>query len=464
MKTRPFRPVRLSRFALRPVLPLAALPLVALAAPVLGQAPASAPAHDHAAHGAPHSTGQPAASPVDLGDIDGDGGVSAFYEWAGEIPAPGQMLREEPLPADRRQPQSGQALRILYSSTSGVGDQGPIVVSGMLFLPQGTAPQGGWPLVSWAHGTTGFADVCAPSWNGTSLRDQAYLQRWLEAGFAVVATDYEGLGTDGVHPYLVWRSEGHAVLDAARAAAAAHPGLLSRRVVLVGQSQGSGAAIGAAYLAKSYAPQVELLGTVATGLVMTFETPEAAGLAAKGEEMTDPRAMDPGFAMLRIAGTDRALNPHLDPADFVTPAGYPLLRLARRGCLRDLMAKAQEMGLKNGRTVFAADIAPLDSKMDAAFAFTDGRIPGPLFVGTGLADDMAGTQGQYNAVTAMCAAGTQVHWHTYPGEDHSTAVTVSAADSIPFAQGLLKGEVPSSNCATITHPGPVQPRKGPYID
>ncbi|MCW2336107.1 hypothetical protein M2337_000340 [Sphingobium sp. B2D3A] len=455
MMTRPLRPApshrsdRLVRLALWSV-----LPLVALAGPAMGQEAAPAPEH----------TAQHTASPVDLGDIDGDGGVSAFYQWTGEIPAPGQMLRQEPLPADRRQPESGQALRILYSSTSGVGDQGPIVVSGMLFQPKGSAPKGGWPLVSWAHGTTGFADVCAPSWNGTSLRDQGYLQRWLEAGFAVVATDYEGLGADGVHPYLIWRSEGHAVLDAARAASAAYPAVLSRRVVLVGQSQGSGAAIGSAYLAKSYAPQLDLLGTVATGLVMTFDTPEAAGQAAKGEKMTDPRAMDPGFAMLRIAGTDRALNPHLDPADFVTPAGYPLLRLSRRGCLRDLMAKAEEMGLKDGQTVFTADLAPLDSKMDAAFAFTDGRIPGPLFVGTGLADDMAGTQGQYNAVRAMCAAGTQVHWHTYPGEDHSTAVTVSAADSIPFAQNLLKGHVPASNCASIQHPGPVQQRKGAYID
>ena len=71
--------------------------------------------------------------------------------------------------------------------------------------------------MAWAHGTTGIADVCAPSWRGNSERDKEYLDAWLKSGFAVVATDYQGLGTPGVHPYLLWRPEGYSVLDSVRA-------------------------------------------------------------------------------------------------------------------------------------------------------------------------------------------------------------------------------------------------------
>ncbi|SFG00538.1 Acetyl esterase/lipase [Novosphingobium sp. CF614] len=406
------------------------------------------------------STLQAAAPPApsaDLGDIDGDGGVSDFYAWNGPLPGPGRMLRQERLPADRTQPDAGKALRVLYSSTSGVG-QGAIAVSGMVFLPKGKPPKGGWPIVAWAHGTTGFADVCAPSWTGTSARDKDYLQKWLEAGFAVVATDYEGLGTKGVHPYLIWRSEGRSVLDGVGAALGAYRGRLSNRVVIVGQSQGSGAALGATYLAKDYAPRLKVLGTVATGLVMTFDTPHGRDYVAKSNTLTDPHFMNPGFAMLRIAGIDRALHPDLDPANFVKPAGYALLRTARKACLHDLLSQADKQGL-TGQQIFVENLGPIDGTMDANFDFPDGRMPGPIFVGTGLADDMAGTQGQYNAVRAMCAAGTNLQWHTYPGEDHGSAVNVSARDSIPFAKALLEGKPQPSDCASIAPPGPIQKKR-----
>src|SRR4029078_9309383 len=92
-------------------------------------------------------------------------------------------------------------------------------ISGTVHVPQGKAPKGGWPVVTWAHGTIGRADACAPSSIGRPAQyDQKLLNGWLKAGYAVVRTDYEGLGTPSTHPYLIGRSEGHSVLDGARAA------------------------------------------------------------------------------------------------------------------------------------------------------------------------------------------------------------------------------------------------------
>ena len=94
----------------------------------------------------------------------GDGRVSAFYTWEKAIPAkPGKLLRSEPLDQTLALPGSAKQLRILYSSTDGIDGKSPIVVSGALFIPQGKAPEGGWPVVTWGHGTVGVADICAPS-------------------------------------------------------------------------------------------------------------------------------------------------------------------------------------------------------------------------------------------------------------------------------------------------------------
>src|SRR3954452_2105660 len=97
---------------------------------------------------------------------------------------------------------------LLYRSTGARGKAA--AVSGVLTIPKGKAPKGGWPVVTYAHGTTGIADICAPSRDSASNPAHGYiayanpmLQQWVKAGYAVVRTDYEGLGTPGIHPFLV---------------------------------------------------------------------------------------------------------------------------------------------------------------------------------------------------------------------------------------------------------------------
>ena len=62
------------------------------------------------------------------------------------------------------------------------------------------SPAGAWPIVAWTHGTVGVADVCAQSYTQRSDRDKAYLGTLLAQGYALVATDYQGLGTPSPHP------------------------------------------------------------------------------------------------------------------------------------------------------------------------------------------------------------------------------------------------------------------------
>ena len=164
----------------------------------------------------------------------GDQDLSPFYRRTEALPArPGAMLREEPIAAQPEMTGAGSAARIFYASTDLRWHAGIVPVSGTLYLPKGEPPAGGWPLVAWAHGTLGVSDRCAPSWSGHKPRDAVYINRWLENGFAVVATDYQGLGGPGPHPYLIWEAEGRSVLDAARAALAAHADRLAKKVFIV---------------------------------------------------------------------------------------------------------------------------------------------------------------------------------------------------------------------------------------
>ena len=148
--------------------------------------------------------------------------------------APGTLLDYQPLP---NAPDGAAAYRVLYRWTGLKGE--PIVVSGAIIVPAGPAPPGGRPIVAWAHPTTGVVDKCAPSLARVLYRSIQGLQDMLARGYVVAATDYPGLGTPGVHPYLVGDSEGHAVLDSVRAGRQlAGPGGASNAFAVWGHSQG----------------------------------------------------------------------------------------------------------------------------------------------------------------------------------------------------------------------------------
>jgi hypothetical protein len=389
--------------------------------------------------------------------LAGDGGVSDFYVWSDRLPnQPGILLRHEALGPPHMLDNAATGERVLYTSTDGMNDVTRIAVSGAVYLPKGTPPAGGWPIMAWAHGTVGIADVCAPSWRPRSKRDQAYLNAWLGHGFAVVASDYQGLGTPGLHPYLLYKPEGYSILDNVRAALRLHPSELGNKVLAIGQSQGAGAALGASLLAPSYAPDVNLVGTVATGIVAEVASPGDAPQVSLPATYTDADYVDAAYSMLYFLGTGRAIDPSIDPAEFVSEKGAPLLEAALHGCLRDLFDLAQASGM-TGANIFKKDIGFLDELERKYAAFPTGRFAKPVFIGTGLADKTAGTAGQYNFTSALCHAGTSAEWHYYPGRTHSGALAASLADSIPFAQKLLAGAPAPGNCSDLRPPGPIQP-------
>jgi pimeloyl-ACP methyl ester carboxylesterase len=182
-----------------------------------------------------------------------------FYLPPSPLPAgkPGDLIRTTELAAR----DSARIFAILYRST-GLA-VGAVAESGLVIVPEGPPPDRPRSLVVIAHGTAGLADQCAPSADPSSVLSDT-VSRLLADGDAVVAPDYEGLGTPGPSPYLVGISEGRSILDAARAALGVADAHAGSPIAIVGDSQGGHAAIWAGQLARSYAPELKLIGVAAT--------------------------------------------------------------------------------------------------------------------------------------------------------------------------------------------------------
>ena len=357
----------------------------------------------------------------------GDGGVSDFYARKAKVPrAPGRLLRQEPLPDRLMLANAAKGLRVLYTSTDGIDGRTPIAVSGAIYLPKGTPPAGGWPVVAWAHGTTGTADVCAPSWMERGTRDTDYLNAWLAQGYAIVASDYQGLGTPGGHPWMAVRPEGWSVLDSVRSALRAFP-QLANAVVIVGQSQGSHAALSATGLAPRYAPTLKIKGTVATGV--------AGPLYAAGRRTTP--------LLFLLLHKFQAMDPAFRPSEYLTADGERGYAAAASTCVRPGPVVPWEPLLKTW---------PEHPKVAAVEDWPTLRFAHPLFVGTGLADTAGLPAVQYATAAAACRAGTIVETHYYPGQDHGGAVNASLVYSLPFVAKLLAGQPVAGNCDTLKPP------------
>ncbi len=344
-------------------------------------------------------------------------------------PAPGTVVRDEVLPSDLWLAGTGSARRITYWTSD--SDNHPAQSTGAIFIPVGTPPTGGWPVMSWEHGTVGLGDDCAPSTAGRSERDQNYLATWLRQGYAVVATDYIGLGTPGVHAYLDGRAETHAAIDMVRAARAVDDSLSSKWVA-IGQSQGGGAAMFTASLATKYAPELDYRGAVATGpasnIVDAFMVIGPSTPPIKSSHLT-------AYATYVMNGL-KAARPGFEMDSYLTPIGKELVDAAQTLCFTPLAQRAEGVTLDQlfsrplSEGDFAATAHPI---MDVPMTGYDR----PLFIGQGTNDTDVPAPLTAKLVVDLEANGVRPEVHVYPGSDHSATVAGSLPDSVPFVARLF---------------------------
>ena len=274
-----------------------------------------------------------------------------FYTPPNPLPPgqPGDLVRTEPSrlvlePSGQLGAIMATGTRIMYRSTDARGN--PDVVTGTYFEPYNDWPgQGPRPLIVYGPGTQGQGDQCAPSrqfnqgihWSPyldlAFNYEELFVATMVARGFAIVMTDYEGLGTLGtVHTYVNRLSQGHAMLDAARAARLLTDTSLTPGgpTAFWGYSQGGGAAASAAELAPSYAPELNIVGSY---------------VGAPTADLAELLPYPDGSALVGVVGY--ALNsviqsyPEAEAAirSKLTPRGEDLLFKVKDQCIAETIAK-----------------------------------------------------------------------------------------------------------------------------
>jgi pimeloyl-ACP methyl ester carboxylesterase len=218
---------------------------------------------------------------------------------------PGSLVSATTMPWLTRtfQGRGYRAARVVYRSTN--GDTGaPTVVSGSVFTPKGEAPQGGWPVVAFGHGTLGINNECGPSLSDSLAGMVTVVRVLVKLGYAVALPDYQGLGVKGTHPYLDTRTAGLNLIDAVRALRYTFDHV-SDRWGAMGHSQGGGAVWAANEQARDYAPELHLVGAVAMS-----PTPDVSGLMDKAQQGTLTRDQRP--VMQLVVESLARLHPELN--------------------------------------------------------------------------------------------------------------------------------------------------------
>lgn len=379
----------------------------------------------------------------------------AFYDAPRDLPATsGVLLRSEPY--TNLVPTGAQGWRLLYTTTTVDADGRPAsaVASAIVIVPDSaitttatttttsTRTSTPSPVVAWAHGTTGAAPGCAPSVLDGGLETGAMFatDAVLARGWALVATDYVGLGTQGVHPYLIGPGQAPSVLDAVRAARTLDGVNLAPDTVVWGHSQGGHAALWTGILAPTYAPDVPLSGVLA--LAPASNLP---GLVENLGQVTGGAL----FASYVISAYSQTY-PDVAYNDYVRPGAQLLVREMAQRCLAEpgtLVSILTTLLLDQPIWQGDPDRGPLRARM--LQNVPTGPIAAPLFIGQGAADRLVVPQAQSVYVAARCAAGQAVDYRTYAGLDHLPIVEAGSpavADALAWTADRFAGRAAANTC------------------
>lgn len=308
------------------------------------------------------------------------------------------------------------ATRVVYRSTSRGADRGT-EVSGVIFTPNGVPPEGGWPIVSVGHGTTGVTDECAPSLYPNLLGTIGMVAPFLERGMVVAVTDYEGIGTPGSHPYLDPDAAAYNVVDAVRAARNVVPGA-GTRWGAIGNSQG-GQAVWAASEKWDYGDGLELVGSAALSPVLNMAPMFAAGhtntlpqtlltpFLVEGLQYRQPDAVDSEFIRGALVTDQRALTACTDLL------GVQKAEAATRLLPSDATPETE-----------ASRVRMVDWLTSVALPREPSEVP--LLVVVGEQDQLIDPKWTRDAVRQACSMGDVVAERLEPGQGHSDQAAVYA--------------------------------------
>ncbi|QUH03854.1 lipase [Saccharopolyspora erythraea] len=355
---------------------------------------------------------------------------SALYDTPPGAAVPGSVLGSERA-TGWQLPEGAAGNLVVYNSRSAQGT--PVAASAAVLTPAGPPPPGGWPVVAWAHGTSGVARQCAPS----LMKDLYYpdeIAHWLEQGYAVVAADYSGLGAGSRHEYITVTANANDVRYSVAAARQAVAGL-SERWVAVGHSQGGQAVWGVARQ-EAAEPTGTFLGSVAIAPVTPYDRLQ--------REVADNEGQ--GQYLAYVASSIAAQYPGFQPWNVISDKGMSNYeRYLHEGCWT--------YGRALSGTGTPRELLRPDWSQDAVVRefiernrYANAPLAGPIFVASGAADTDVAASTVAEVAAEQCGQGTPVDYHDYPG-DHETVMRQSAADRSRWVADRFAGAPAPNTCS-----------------
>src|SRR6266849_4184938 len=350
--------------------------------------------------------------------------LTSFYDAPHPLPPgkPGELVRSEPID-QYNLPYELSAVRILYHSRTTKGED--VAVSAVVLIPDGKPPAGGWPVIAWAHEFRGAARQCAPSLM-KNLGAGPILAMYANLGYAVVATDYAGLGADSGKSVLDMQSNALDVMYSVLAARAAVEEIGPKWIAL-GPFQGGMAAVA---VAESEVRDPNYLGSVATSGVADAQEAYERFAQASSNRM-----------LLVVASTVKALYPEFQVSDMLQEKALPAYQRVAETCGGETEPEFTSEMLKrdweNNRFVkeFFTRNTPGQK-----------RARSPLLVISGEVDPAIPAEMSGKTVARMCKQGDRILFLKYPNLDASGVMGASVADQISWIKARFAGYVAPGNC------------------
>ncbi|HEM7768232.1 TPA: alpha/beta fold hydrolase [Acinetobacter baumannii] len=331
-----------------------------------------------------------------------------------------------------------------------------VQATSLVFTPNTPPPVGGWPIVVWAHGTTGVADVCAPSKAALADSTKDLISKLLAAGYVVVAPDYEGLGTPGIHPFLNVKSEAFSITDAVVATRnylSQRNLLTSKKWVTVGHSQGGHAALGAAQYASR--AQLDYKGTVAVAPASNLGSILVDGEAQVANAPIDIKigtyAQLDTYTALVTAGI-RNTQPSFDYGQVFTSQISSIAAQAENLCSGPLYGAFYE-GMSNyakdhnGTLDGFTRTQPNFMAVPLVKTFLDKdsqplqvKVTTPIIIYQGIADPTVPKLATDLLISNATAVGTKINNYVTGNWDHGTAMSSNVDNIVGNVQSLLAAQ------------------------
>jgi hypothetical protein len=353
--------------------------------------------------------------------------LTKFYDTPRPLPAgkPGDLIRSASF-EQYELPPSVSAVRILYHSRSATGED--VAASGIVLTPYGkNPPAGGWPVIAWAHGASGVARSCAPSVM-RNVGHGPFLSMYVGLGYAVVATDYTGLGTDFRNAFSDGPSNAADIINSIPAARAAVP-QLGARWILISEAEGNIAAVAVAEKEN----QIRDPGYLGSIVI--------AGLAGANELYGHSRLGSSSLMLTSLAYGIKTVYPQFQVADMLTERGLALYQQIEQKCW-EAATGAELTSSDTVRTGWEDN--PFVRQYFARNSLGQTRAYGPIMVVSSDADPLDALTAQ--TVARMCKIGDSLHWQRYPNVDPGQVIGDSVRDQISWIESRFAGRPAATTC------------------